>query len=168
MNRTVLLAALVASAAPAFAADECLYLGTTSSSGALICQAGVMSQCTASHWAPTQKPCSPETRLSVPPPVQQVVAAPPPAPVSPYLLHVMTASYTVGDTGTDVVFALRSLCDGKPSCSVAGDARLMGGDPAPRIKGKFSVIYECTTGFQSRGVQHDFFAKHATIKLGCP
>ena len=161
MRRTLLLAILFTTA-PAFASGECLYLGEPSSPGALICQAGVLSRCDEGRWTPTDKSCAADTMLPNPPAAANQPAA------APYLLHIMTATYNAGSAGTDVVYALRSQCDGKPACSVAGDARLMDGDPAPRLKGRFSVIYQCTTGFQTRPVQHDFFAKHATIKLGCP
>lgn len=162
MGRFFPLLVILVSAAPAFAAGECLYLGEPSSPGALICQAGVLSRCDDGTWTPSDKTCATDTVL----PSRSTATNQ--SPAAPYLLHVMTATYNAGSAGTDVVFALRRQCDGKPACSVPGDARLMDGDPAPRLKGRFSVIYQCTTGFQSRPVRHDFFVKHATIKLGCP
>lgn len=169
--------AIACSSIPAMAGGECLYLGTQSSNGALICQAGVISRCSASKWLPTKKVCKPDTAVpskvsvqAAPPPLPPPVAAPPPAqpPAPVSLLHVMTASYSAGSVGQDVVFALRDLCDGKASCSLVGDIKFLRGDPAPRQKGRFSIVYECTTGFRSGEVHHVVFEKNATIELGCP
>ena len=185
MNRPALAAAalVLAGATPAFAAGECLYLGTPSSQGALICQAGTISQCKAGRWLPTKKACKAETAIAhkvapvaapsvapalPPPPVpvpQTGVVAPPPAPN--YLLHILTASYAAGSSGEDVVFSVRELCEGKPVCSFIGDVKFLRGDPAPREQGRFSINYRCTTGFQSQDAQHVVFAKNATILLSC-
>ena len=196
MNRGVIVAftLALAGATPALAANtDCLYLGVSSSQGALICQAGVLAQCKAARWLPTKKFCKVETALAstkqsqvpsavpvpatamppqappLPQPVPQTAAvAPlPMVPAQPVLLHVLTASYAVGDSGLDVVFDVRAICDGKPDCSFVGDARFLHGDPAPRLKGRFSINYACTTGFQTRDSEHVVFSKNETVTLSC-
>jgi len=193
MTRLALIAAAVAlaGATPMFAAGECVYLGTPSSQGALICQAGTISQCKAGRWLPTKKTCKVETTIAhkaavvAPPPVAALsppaaslspapipptsIVAPPPAqpPAPRYLLHILTASYSAGNSGVDVSYRLRDVCEGKPACSFVGDVKFLQGDPAPREKGRFSIKYACTTGFQSQDARHDVFAKNATILLNC-
>ncbi|MDE1985212.1 MAG: hypothetical protein KGL29_03790 [Alphaproteobacteria bacterium] len=107
-----------------------------------------------------QKVCTAETKA----PSKETPAA---APAAPYLLHIMTAAYNVDSTGEDVVFSVRDLCEGKETCSFVGDAKFLQRDPAPRQHGRFSIIYECTTGFQSKDAVHLVFRKNETIQLGC-
>ncbi len=155
----ILTTLMLTAVSPALASD-CLYMGVPSSQGALICQTGVIAQCSAGQWVPTQKMCTVETTAAP----QNTPAA---VPAAPYLLHILTAAYNVGDTGEDVVFSVRDLCEGKEACSFLGDAKFLQGDPAPRQHGRFSIIYECTTGFQSKDAVHVVFRKNETIRLGC-
>jgi hypothetical protein len=163
MNRFALVAILIASAAPAVAGD-CMYMGVPSSAGALICQAGQLSQCSQGRWLPQAKSCAPETILpqSAPPAAPAVMVA-----AAPFLLKILTANYTVGSVGTDVVFKLRALCEGKSACRVAGDAGFLQNDPAPGQRGHFSIKYVCSTGFRNQDAEHVVFAKGAAISLDC-
>ena len=141
---------------------DCDHDGQKTAEGARVCQAGVVSVCSTGAWLQTLLTCPVQPNG----PAQALMS---PAPASPpvAVIHVLTASYRAGNSGTDFVYALRALCDGKPACTMTADSRLLGSDPAPRQPGQFSVIFACTTGFETVDTKHLTFAKGPPQTLSC-
>lgn len=150
-------------ATPSFA--DCITGGQTAIEGGRVCQAGVVSVCSAHEWLRTTLTCplqpggAPQPLIT---PMPVAAAAPAGARI-----HIVNARYRAGDTGTDFVFALRALCDGKAICALTGDTGLLQADPAPRLRGTFNVIYACSTGFETTDTKQAVFAKGTPQTLRC-
>jgi hypothetical protein len=142
-------------ASPSFAG--CVVNGQPAVEGGRLCQAGVISVCSSGAWLSTTLTC----------PLQPGSATQALVSSAQARIHVLEARYRAGDTGTDFVFALRSQCDGKVTCSLSGDTSLLQGDPAPRLRGTFNVLYACTTGFATTDSKQAVFAKGTPQTLSC-
>jgi hypothetical protein len=147
----------VLAATPTFA--DCDHAGQMAAEGARVCQGGVVSVCSAHEWLATTLTC-PANGSAAP-------LITPMAGRAPFLIHVLNARYRAGDGATDFVFALRGLCDGKQTCVLPTDMRLLQGSPAARQRGTFNVIYACTTGFGTRDTKQAVFDKGAAETLSC-
>ena len=147
----------VLAATPALA--DCDHAGQMAAEGARVCQGGVVSVCSAHEWLATTLTC----------PLQpNGPAAPLITPMAQTaLIHILNARYRAGAGAIDFVFALRGLCDGKETCVLPTDTRLLQGDPAPRQRGTFTVLYACATGLGTRDTRQAVFDKGAAQTLSC-
>jgi hypothetical protein len=126
--------------------------------GGRACQGGIVSVCSANTWLQTALTCAAKPGDAAQPLV-------PPPPPQRLLIHVLAARYRAGDAVSDFVFALRQRCDGKVVCVIGGD--LLQNDPAPHLRGTFTIAFSCTTGFDTRDSKQVVFAKDAPQTLSC-
>ncbi|HXC57372.1 MAG TPA: hypothetical protein VNU97_18875 [Rhizomicrobium sp.] len=145
-----------------FAATPCLADcdsgGHKAIEGGRVCQAGVVSVCSAGAWLQTVLTCAASPDGADKPLMTQ-------APGSATRIHVLNARFLAPRGALDLTFAARSLCDGKPACTL-GAAQLLGA-ASPRGQGTFNIGYACTTGFETRNAQQAVFAASQSQTLSC-